>query len=61
MVMELSIPKDSMLMLVTRGTKKFVPHGDTYLKSGDLLTVFGTGTAIRQIREVLTAYSPHPL
>jgi Kef-type K+ transport system membrane component KefB/Trk K+ transport system NAD-binding subunit len=55
MVMELSIPKDAMLMLVTRGTEKFVPHGDTYLRSGDILTVFGTGTAIRQIREVLTA------
>lgn len=55
MVMELSIPKDSMLMLVTRGTEKFVPHGDTFLRTGDILTVFGTGTAIRQIREVLVA------
>jgi Kef-type K+ transport system membrane component KefB/Trk K+ transport system NAD-binding subunit len=52
-VMELPIHKDGMLMLLTRGSDKSVPHGDTYLKSGDILTVFGTGTAIRQIREIL--------
>ena len=52
-VKELSVHKDGMLMLVTRGPDKYVPHGDTYLKSGDILTVFGTGTAIQQIREIL--------
>jgi Trk K+ transport system NAD-binding subunit len=52
-VMELPIHKDGMLMLLTRGQDKYVPHGDTYLRSGDILTVFGTGTAIQQIRELL--------
>jgi Trk K+ transport system NAD-binding subunit len=52
-VMELPMHKDGMLMLLTRGNDKYVPHGDTYLKSGDILTVFGTGTAIQEIREIL--------
>ena len=51
--MDMPVHKDGMLMLVTRGSDKFVPHGNTYLKTGDVLTVFGTGTAIRQIREIL--------
>lgn len=52
-VMELPMHKDGMLMLLTRGNDKYVPHGDTYLKEGDVLTVFGTGTAINQIRELV--------
>jgi Trk K+ transport system NAD-binding subunit len=52
-VMDLPIHKDSMLMLLTRGNDKSIPHGDTYLKSGDVITVFGTGTAIQEIREIL--------
>jgi Kef-type K+ transport system membrane component KefB len=52
-VMELPMHKDGMLMLLTRGNDKYVPHGDTYLREGDVLTVFGTGTAIQQIRDLL--------
>jgi Trk K+ transport system NAD-binding subunit len=57
-VMELPIHKDGMLMLLTRGHDKYVPHGDTYLREGDILTVFGTGTAIKQIREIISRNSP---
>jgi Trk K+ transport system NAD-binding subunit len=43
-----------MIMLLTRGNEKHVPHGNTYLKKGDVITIFGTGTAIEEIREVIS-------
>jgi len=55
MIKELPLHKDGMIMLLTRGSEKYVPHGNTYLRSGDILTVFGTGTAIRQIREMVSS------
>ncbi len=52
-VMELPIHRDCMLMLLTRGNEKFVPHGRTFLKTGDILTVFGTDTALSEMRELM--------
>lgn len=51
---DLPLHKDAMIMLVTRGGEKFVPHGDTYLKAGDVFTLFGTGSAIEQIRKIIS-------
>jgi len=45
--------KDSMLMLVKRGNDMYVPHGETYLRIGDTLTVFGTETALEDIRKLM--------
>lgn len=42
--------KDSMLVLVQRSTDKFIPHGESYLKMGDVLIVFGTEPALDDIR-----------
>jgi Kef-type K+ transport system membrane component KefB len=53
-VMDLPLHKDAMIMLLTRGNEKFVPHGDTYIKTGDLITLFGTGTAIEEIRRFIS-------
>jgi Kef-type K+ transport system membrane component KefB len=53
-VMDLPLHKDAMIMLLTRGNEKFVPHGDTYIKAGDLITLFGTGTAIEEIRRFIS-------
>jgi Trk K+ transport system NAD-binding subunit len=53
-VMDLPLHKDAMIMLVTRGNEKYVPHGNTYLKMGDVITLFGTGTAIDEIRDIIS-------
>jgi Kef-type K+ transport system membrane component KefB len=53
-VMDIPLHKDSMIMLVTRGNEKYVPHGETYLKGGDVITVFGTGSAIEEIRDIIS-------
>lgn len=53
-IMDIPLHKDSMIMLVTRGNEKYVPHGETYLRAGDVITVFGTGSAIEEIRNVIS-------
>jgi CPA2 family monovalent cation:H+ antiporter-2/trk system potassium uptake protein TrkA len=52
-VKDIPFHRDGMIMLLTRGNDKYVPHGDTYLQEGDVLTVFGTGSAINQIKALL--------
>jgi CIC family chloride channel protein len=48
-------PEDIVLVSVQRGTSVLVPHGDTMIRIGDRLTVFGTPEAGEQI---LTIPSP---
>jgi CIC family chloride channel protein len=42
-------PEDLVLVSVQRGTSVLVPHGDTMIRVGDRLTVFGTPEACDQI------------
>lgn len=49
---EIPLDKDGMLILVTRGSVKDIPHGETYIRTGDVITVFGTGSALDSIRLV---------
>ncbi|MEE8457139.1 MAG: chloride channel protein [Acidimicrobiia bacterium] len=42
-------PKDLVLVSVQRGTSVLVPHGDTIIRIGDRLTVFGTPEARDEI------------
>jgi CIC family chloride channel protein len=42
-------PADIVLVSVQRGTSVLVPHGDTMIRVGDRLTVFGTPEACDQI------------
>ena len=53
-VMDIPLHKDAMIMLLTSGNEKFVPHGDTYLKAGDVITLFGTASAIEEIRKIIS-------
>lgn len=39
---ELTFPGDTLVALVTRGSRTIVPHGDTMLRAGDRLTVIGS-------------------
>ncbi|MTI19702.1 TrkA family potassium uptake protein, partial [Fulvivirga sp. RKSG066] len=38
------------LVLMKRGTEMFVPHGDTHLLLGDIITVIGNGEALKDFR-----------
>ncbi len=53
-IKEIPLHRDGMLMLLTRGSEKQIPHGDTYLRKGDTLTVFGTATAIDNIKRLMS-------
>jgi Trk K+ transport system NAD-binding subunit len=52
-VKDIPFHKDGTVILIRRGSDVYIPHGDTYLRIGDLLTVFGTGTALEEIRKLL--------
>ncbi len=52
-VKEIPFHKDAILIMVKRGSNLFIPHGETYIKTGDVLSIFGTGTALDNTREIL--------
>jgi Kef-type K+ transport system membrane component KefB len=52
-VKDIPFHRDGTVILIRRGSEVSIPHGDTYLRIGDLLTVFGTGTALEEIRKLL--------
>ncbi|MCK5208235.1 MAG: cation:proton antiporter, partial [Cyclobacteriaceae bacterium] len=45
-VKDIIFHQDGSLMLLKRGNEMEVPHGDTYLYLGDILTIIGSETAI---------------
>ncbi len=48
-----SIPfhNDAILMIIKRGNSSYIPHGESYLRTGDVLHVFGTATALEDTRK----------
>ncbi len=42
---------DAILMIIKRGNESYIPHGETYLRTGDILHVFGTDTALEDTRK----------
>lgn len=50
---ELRLPGDTLVMLVRRGNQVIIPHGNTKLEAGDLVTLIGTGEAIEFSRRVI--------
>lgn len=52
-VRDIALHKDAILIMVKRGTNIFIPHGETYLKTGDILNVFGTDSALENTRDKL--------
>lgn len=46
---EIPFHNDAILMMIKRDKTSFVPHGETYLKLGDVLHVFGTPTALGDV------------
>ncbi|GMQ92761.1 MAG: hypothetical protein BMS9Abin12_0238 [Acidimicrobiia bacterium] len=45
-------PADIVLVSVQRGTSVLVPHGDTMIRAGDRLTVFGTPEACDEVLSI---------
>ena len=45
---------DAILMIIKRGNDSYIPHGETYLRKGDILHVFGTDTALEDTRKKVT-------
>ena len=52
-VQEIGFHKDAILILVKRGNNLFIPHGETYLKTGDVLNILATDSALENTREKL--------
>ncbi len=52
-VKEIPFHTDGFLMLIRRGKEMHVPHGDTNLRLGDYVIVFGTNKALTDFRERL--------
>jgi Trk K+ transport system NAD-binding subunit len=53
-VHEIDFHKDAILILIKRGNNLFIPHGDTYLKTGDLLNILATDSALADTRAKLS-------
>jgi Trk K+ transport system NAD-binding subunit len=53
-IKEIPFHKDGTLMLIRRGSNMYIPHGDTYLRIGDIINVFGTNAALVDIKAKLT-------
>ncbi len=49
-VKEIPFHKDAILMMVKRGNSFYIPHGETYIRTGDVLHVFGTYSAFEDTR-----------
>ncbi len=52
-VREITFHKDAILIMVKRGTNLFIPHSETYLRTGDIVNILGTDSALEDTREKL--------
>ena len=50
-VKEVPFHKDAIMIMVKRENSFYIPHGDTYFRTGDTLHVFGTNHALQNTRE----------
>ncbi len=53
-IKDLPFHRDGTLMLIRRNENMYIPHGDTYLRQGDVLNVFGTPSALDSIRGLVS-------
>ena len=50
---KLKLPRDCVLATVTRGDELIIPHGDTVLQAGDLVTLVGKSDAVMKCSKYL--------
>lgn len=53
-VKEIPLHGDGTLMMIRKADNMFVPHGDTYLRLGDVVNVFGTNAALEDYKQKLS-------
>ena len=52
-IKDLSLPLECMIAAIYRGGKLIIPHGDTVIKSGDIVALIGKEDAIRKVVGIL--------
>lgn len=52
-VKQIAFPPSGSLVMLRRSKEIFIPHGDTHLLVGDILTVIGNSTALAEFRKTL--------
>ncbi len=53
-LVELGLPQDSLVVLISRDDRFIVPSGGTILQEGDTILVLVTGTSLPRVREILS-------
>ncbi|MEQ9403878.1 MAG: cation:proton antiporter [Cyclobacteriaceae bacterium] len=53
LVKDIAFPQSGSLVLQRRGDEVFIPHGDTHLWIGDIVTVIGNQSALAEFRRIL--------
>ena len=51
-VKEIAFPPQGSLVIHSRGGEIFIPHGDTHILTGDVITVIGNSAALQTFREI---------
>lgn len=52
LVKDIAFPTSGSLVLLRRDNEVFIPHGDTHLLTGDLVTVIGNAQALEEFRKI---------
>ena len=55
-IVELGLPRDSLIVLVNRDENFFVSSGGTTLEGGDVVLVLMTEDSLKEVREILTRW-----
>ena len=53
LVKDIAFPQTGSLVIHRRGGEIFIPHGNTHLLIGDMVTVIGNNAALNQFRKIL--------
>ncbi|MBU1013178.1 MAG: monovalent cation:proton antiporter family protein [Bacteroidetes bacterium] len=53
-VKEIPFHGGGTIMMIRRGRNMYIPHGDTYLRVGDIVNIFGTNPAIEDFQKKLS-------
>jgi cell volume regulation protein A len=54
-IVELGLPRDSLIVLITRAEEFLVPAGDTVLEEGDVVLALVTKTSLPEVRAIFMA------
>lgn len=55
-IVELGLPRDSLIVLINRNESFFVPSGGTVLEGGDVVLVLGNKNNLKEVGEILSEW-----